>query len=236
VTYYVSLVTWPIHQLHFHSNVTVLLYNNGNRGNNGLFAVKQQFKQKHYYGYGSVIHEWEIFRTVVIELEELETVGFENRSSEDIRSSGLVNGRLMMCRGAVVECKWTDSPTMDCPDVCLEAFWLQEWERVLEDCNKRSCWKNSIGLGVPRPCGSDVYVCSKSCRLCLTVVYWLLECNKAPSRIENTEYVTIWTFRLCFSYVIQLSLVQSTQLFYIYHVTATCSMWITSLSVCIPLH
>jgi hypothetical protein len=21
-----------------------------------------------------------------------------------------------------VECKWTDSPTMDCPDVCLEAF------------------------------------------------------------------------------------------------------------------
>jgi hypothetical protein len=21
-----------------------------------------------------------------------------------------------------VECKWTDSPMMDCPDVCLEAF------------------------------------------------------------------------------------------------------------------
>jgi hypothetical protein len=41
---------------------------------------------------------------------------------EDIRSSGLVNGRLMMCRGAVVVCKRTDSPTMDCPDVCLEAF------------------------------------------------------------------------------------------------------------------
>jgi hypothetical protein len=38
---------------------------------------------------------------------------------EDIRSSGLVNGRLMM---AVVVCKWTDSPTMDCPDVCLEAY------------------------------------------------------------------------------------------------------------------
>jgi hypothetical protein len=41
---------------------------------------------------------------------------------EDIPSSGLVNGRLMMCRGAVVVCKRTDSPTMDCPDLCLEAF------------------------------------------------------------------------------------------------------------------
>jgi hypothetical protein len=61
-----------------------------------------------------------------------------------------------------VECKWTDRPTMDCPDVCLEAFILQEWERVLEDCHKRSCWKNSIGVSVPRPCGSDVYMCSKS--------------------------------------------------------------------------
>jgi hypothetical protein len=68
--------------------------------------------------------------------------------------------------------------------VCLEALWLQEWEWVLEDYHKRSCWKNSIGVGVPRPCGSDLYVCSKSCRLCLTVVYWLLECNKVPSWIE----------------------------------------------------
>jgi hypothetical protein len=76
---------------------------------------------------------------------------------------------------------------MDCPDVCLEALWLQEWEWVLEDCHKRSCWKNSIGVCVPRPCGSDVYVYSKSCRLCLTVVYWLLECNKVPSRIEPTS-------------------------------------------------
>jgi hypothetical protein len=69
---------------------------------------------------------------------------------------------------------------MDCPDVCLEAFWLQEWEWVLEDCHKRSCWKNCIGMSVPRPCGLDVYVCLKSCRLCLTVVYWLLESNKVP--------------------------------------------------------
>jgi hypothetical protein len=67
--------------------------------------------------------------------------------SEDIWSSGLVNGRLIMDmrQGAVVVCKWTDNLTMDCPDVCLEAFWLQEWEWVLEDCHKRSCWKNSIG-------------------------------------------------------------------------------------------
>jgi hypothetical protein len=74
---------------------------------------------------------------------------------------------------------------MDCPDVCLEAFWLQEWEWVLEDCHKRSCWRNSIGVSVPRPCGSHAYVRSKSCRLCLTVVYWLLECNEVPSWIEN---------------------------------------------------
>jgi hypothetical protein len=78
--------------------------------------------------------------------------------------------------------------------VCLEAFWLQEWEWVLEDCHKRSCWKNSIGMIVPRPYRSDMYVCSKSWRLCLTVLYWLLECNKVPSWIENPEYVA-----LCYS-------------------------------------
>jgi hypothetical protein len=33
--------------------------------------------------------------------------------------------------------------------------------------------------------------CSKSCRLCLTVVYWLLECNKVPLWIENPEYAII---------------------------------------------
>jgi hypothetical protein len=92
-----------------------------------------------------------------------------------------------------VVCKQTDSPTADCPDVCLKAFWLQELEWVLEDCHKRSCCKNSIGVNVPRPCGSDTYVCSKSCWLCLTVVYWLLECNKVPSWIENPEYVTIYS-------------------------------------------
>jgi hypothetical protein len=25
--------------------------------------------------------------------------------------------------GAVVVCKWTDSPKMDCPELCLEAFY-----------------------------------------------------------------------------------------------------------------
>jgi hypothetical protein len=82
---------------------------------------------------------------------------------------------------------------LDCPDVCLEAFWLQEWEWVLEDCHKRSCWKNSIGVSVLRPCGSDVYVCSKSFRLCLTVVYDFLECNKVPSWIEpRVRYNMNW--------------------------------------------
>jgi hypothetical protein len=76
---------------------------------------------------------------------------------------------------------------MDCPDVCLKAFWLQKLEWVLEDCQKRSCWKNSIGVSVPRLCGSDVYVCSENCWLSLTVVYWLLGCNKVPSWIEPTS-------------------------------------------------
>jgi hypothetical protein len=96
-----------------------------------------------------------------------------------------------------VVCKWTNSPTIDCPDVCLEAFWPQELEWVLEDCHKRSCWKNSIGVSVPRPCRSDVYVCSKSCWLCLTVVYWFLECNKIPSRIEpRVRYKLEWAENL----------------------------------------
>jgi hypothetical protein len=34
-------------------------------------------------------------------------------------------------------------------------------------------------------------MCSKSCWLCLSVVYWLLECNKVPSLIEPPEYTTI---------------------------------------------
>jgi hypothetical protein len=66
------------------------------------------------------------------------------------------------------------------------------WKQVLEDCHKRSCWKNSIGVSVPVPYRSDVYVCSKSCWLCLTVVYWLLECNKVPSWNRTCEYVTIY--------------------------------------------
>jgi hypothetical protein len=73
--------------------------------------------------------------------------------------------------------------------VCLEAFWLQEWEWVLEDSHKRSCWKNPIGMSVPLPYRSDVYVCSKSFRLCLTVVCWLLQCNKVPLWNRTYEYV-----------------------------------------------
>jgi hypothetical protein len=47
---------------------------------------------------------------------------------EDIRSSGLEQASDGLRWGAVVVCKWTDSPTMDCLDVCMVAFWLQEWE------------------------------------------------------------------------------------------------------------
>jgi hypothetical protein len=79
--------------------------------------------------------------------------------------------------------------------VCLEAFWLQEWEWVLEDCHKRSCWKNSIGVSVLRPCGRTC-TCVRRVSDCLTVVYWLLECNKVPSWIEQPKYVTI-SLNLC---------------------------------------
>jgi hypothetical protein len=80
---------------------------------------------------------------------------------------------------------------MDCPDVCLKTLWLQEWEWVLEDCHNRYCWKNSIGVSVPKPCGSEVYVCSKSFWLCLTVVYLLLECNKVTSWVRYNMYPVI---------------------------------------------
>jgi hypothetical protein len=68
-----------------------------------------------------------------------------------------------------VECNRTDSPTMDCPDL-FGSFLTARIGVSVEDCHKRPCWKNSIGVSVPRPCGSDDYVCSESCRLFLTVV------------------------------------------------------------------
>jgi hypothetical protein len=110
---------------------------------------------------------------------------------EDIRSSGLDQASDGLYAEVPLWCASGPIARRRIDLVCLEAFWLQEWERVLEDCHKRSCWKNSIRVSVPRPWGSDVYVCSKSFRLCLTVVYWLLECNKVPSWIQNPEYVTI---------------------------------------------
>jgi hypothetical protein len=95
---------------------------------------------------------------------------------------------------------------MDCPDMCLETFWLQECEFVLEDCHKRSCWKNSIEVSVPRPYRLDVYVCLKSCWLCLTVVCWLFGVqyssivNRTPGMVQYEEkytlqYITWWNAR-----------------------------------------
>jgi hypothetical protein len=43
-----------MHFVHFHSNVTVLLHNNG------FVAVTEQCKRKHYYGYGGVVYKGEI--------------------------------------------------------------------------------------------------------------------------------------------------------------------------------
>jgi hypothetical protein len=89
---------------------------------------------------------------------------------EDIRSSGLVQVSdgllaevLLWCASGPIARRWIVS-------TCV-------WR--LSDCkNVSSCWKIAtrdpvarMGVSVPRPCWSDVYVCSKSCRLCLTVVY-----------------------------------------------------------------
>jgi hypothetical protein len=55
--------------MHFHSNVTVLLHNNG------FVEVTQQFKRKYYYGYGGVVYKGEIsdeLDSCARELEELE--------------------------------------------------------------------------------------------------------------------------------------------------------------------
>jgi hypothetical protein len=99
---------------------------------------------------------------------------------EDIRSSGPVQVNDGLYAEVPLWCASRSIARRRIDLVCLEALWLQEWVWVLADCHKRSCWKNSVRVGVPRPCGSDVYVCSESCRLCFTVVYWLLEFNKVP--------------------------------------------------------
>jgi hypothetical protein len=95
---------------------------------------------------------------------------------------------------------------MDCLNVCLETFWLQECEFVLEDCHKRSCWENPIWVSVPRPYRSDVYVCSKSFWLCLTVVCWLFGVQWSSTVNRTPEYVTLsfrpyglFQFRITFS-------------------------------------
>jgi hypothetical protein len=103
---------------------------------------------------------------------------------EDIRSSGLVqfNDGLyaevqLWCASGPIARRWI-APT------CI---WKLYDCKNGRDCHKRSCWKNSVGMSAPGPYRSDVYVYSKSCRLYLTVVYWLLECNKVPPWIKPTS-------------------------------------------------
>jgi hypothetical protein len=92
-----------------------------------------------------------------------------------------------------VVCKWTNSRTTDWPAV----FGSFLTARVLEDCRKRSCWKNSIGVSVPRPYRMDVYVCSKSFWLSLTVVYSLLNWNtvslwtEPPSTLKYNSFLAL---------------------------------------------
>jgi hypothetical protein len=84
---------------------------------------------------------------------------------EDIRSSGLVQVNdvyaevPLWCTSGSIARRWI------VPTCVWKLSDCTNWKRVLEDCHKRSSWKNSIGVGVPRPYRSDVYVCSKSCRL-----------------------------------------------------------------------
>jgi hypothetical protein len=46
-----------------------------------------------------------------------------------------------------VECKWTDSPTMDCPDVCLEASVGRLPQEVLLEEFYRSECSGTIKVG-----------------------------------------------------------------------------------------
>jgi hypothetical protein len=46
--------------------------------------------------------------------------------------------------------------------IVLTCVWYLSDCKNGSDCHKRSCWKNSIRVSVPRPYRSDVYVCSKS--------------------------------------------------------------------------
>jgi hypothetical protein len=89
-----------------------------------------------------------------------------------------------------------------------EFYWHRVWfwDRTSQDVRvylaTDSCWFEEW-FSVPVPYRSDVYVCSKSCWLCLTVVCWLLECNKVPSWIEpwvcyniKKRRENIWTLSL----------------------------------------
>jgi hypothetical protein len=49
------------------------------------------------------------------------------------------------------------------PTCVLRVAECKNVSSVLEDCHKRSCWKNCIEVSVPRPYRLNVYVCSKSC-------------------------------------------------------------------------
>jgi hypothetical protein len=69
-----------------------------------------------------------------------------------------------------VVCTRTDSPTTDLRGV-FGSFLTARMGVSVGRLPQEVLLKNSIGVSVPRPCGSDVYVCSESCRLCLTVVY-----------------------------------------------------------------
>jgi hypothetical protein len=77
---------------------------------------------------------------------------------EDIRSSGLVQ----VNDGLYAEVPLCASGPIARRRIAPTCIWKLSDCKNGSDCHKRSCLKNSIGVSVPRPCGSDVYVCSKS--------------------------------------------------------------------------
>jgi hypothetical protein len=73
---------------------------------------------------------------------------------EDIRSSGLEQASdgvyaevPLWCASGPIARRW----------IVPTCIWKFSDCKNGSDCHKRSCWKNSIGVSVPRPYRSDVY-------------------------------------------------------------------------------
>jgi hypothetical protein len=75
----------------------------------------------------------------------------------------------LWCASGPIARRWIDLVCLEASvgrlpqEVLLEGFYRSECSEAVQ--------VGRVSVSVPRPYRSDVYMCSKSCRLCLTVVY-----------------------------------------------------------------